>query len=413
MTRIGDTTTLRSRLRASGLVGYTLVALSIWLAWEAIKVPIVIRGPPTLALRIAPKSPEALRRAAEVELADGRFDSARILSAESLRQVPFDARALRVRGLVEAATNRAAADQMLTLAGNWSLRDDPAHAWLVQNRLLQGDYGSSFAHADTLVRRRPDLYPGTFQLFTAAAAADHRALPNLVRLLAQDPPWRQSYLSSLHQAPEGPRVLFAIALALQQTETPLSVLELGQVYTTWINERRFTAISLLRSRLNRPSATPSLHNGEFSLPTEEQILPFDWILGAGEGVTTEIIEDDIRQGNPALRIGFDSFDSTVAAYQMLSLKPGAHRLVGETRYETTVDQGLAWSIICVETGQVLSTYQLTAGPAGDWKPFSLEFTVPIRGCSIAQARADSVLASRRSQSAVWFDNLAIRSSEGS
>ncbi len=412
MTRIGGVATARLRSGALDLTGYALVALAVWLAWEVVKVPIVVRGPPALAVRIAPGSPDALRRAAEVELAQGRKENARVLSEEALLRAPFDGRALRVRGLAEADSDRGAADQILTLAGNWSLRDDPSHAWLVQNRLRQGDYGSAFAHADTLVRRREELYPSTFRLFTAAASSDPRAIGPLVGLLAKNPPWRQAYLNSLYRVPEGPAVLLSLALSLERTKTPFSSEELSQLYTIWINERRYPAIVLLRSRLNRPPRVPALQDGDFSRPAGQQIVPFDWLLGAGSGVTTEVLEDDVRQGNPALRVGFDSFDPTVAAYQMLTVGPGPHKLTGEARYETSVDEGLAWTIRCVETGRILSTYQLPAGPAGGWKTFSFDFAVPDSNCSILQIRLDPLLASRRSQSAVWFDNLAIRPSEG-
>src|SRR5690606_6261812 len=102
-----------------------------------------------------------------------------------LRQSPFDVRALRVAGLVAARNGQdELANEVVTLAGNWSLRDDPAHAWLIEYRLRRGDDGSAFAHADTLVRRREDVRTQVFDLFTTAANSDPRSLPVLIDLLS-------------------------------------------------------------------------------------------------------------------------------------------------------------------------------------------------------------------------------------
>ena len=142
------------------VISYGLIAVAVVLAWQIILQPLSQRAPVETAIRLAPGSPLVLRRAAESELAAGRVDNAAALSREALSRSPFDVRALRVFGLTEARAGREdEADDILTLAGNWSLRDDPAHAWLVERRLRSGDYVSAFAHADTLVRRRQDLQP--------------------------------------------------------------------------------------------------------------------------------------------------------------------------------------------------------------------------------------------------------------
>ena len=84
--------------RRGELLGYGLIAASVWLAWEVVKAPVALRAPPALAVRVAPTSPEVLRRAAERELLAERNDNAISLSQESLARAPFNARALRVRG---------------------------------------------------------------------------------------------------------------------------------------------------------------------------------------------------------------------------------------------------------------------------------------------------------------------------
>ncbi|WP_298745490.1 hypothetical protein, partial [uncultured Brevundimonas sp.] len=126
----------RRRVSAGDVVSHGLVVGAVVLGWQIALQPLIQRAPVEAAIRIAPGSPLVLRRAAESELAAGRTDTAAALGREALRRSPFNVPALRVVGLTEARAGREeAADDILTLAGNWSLRDDPAHAWLVERRL--------------------------------------------------------------------------------------------------------------------------------------------------------------------------------------------------------------------------------------------------------------------------------------
>jgi hypothetical protein len=335
-----------SRLRE--VASYAIIAAAVWLGWEVVKLPIAERAPPAMAIRLAPTSPEVLRRAAEGELAADRADNASALAEESLARAPFNARALRVRGLVEARLgDNGRADEMLTLAGNWSLRDDPTHAWLVENRLRRGSYTSAFAHADTLARRRPDLYPSLFELFTAAAVQDPRAFPVLTRLLAAEPPWRGAFLNHLYKVDGGAPVVGGLAVALEETRSPLSTSELQQLYTQWAGAGRLAGIREVRQRLGRPALSPILQNGDFGIDTEDQFYPFGWTLPAGPGVATGVLEDDLRARNPALRVEYDGFNSGVLAEQLVLIPPGDYAFSGETRSDAALEETrLAWSVVC-------------------------------------------------------------------
>ena len=214
-----------------------MLIVVIWLGAEAVKAPIAMRAPSTLAIRVAPHSPEVLARAAEFEWSEGRPDSARSLAEDALAKAPFNVSALRVWGLAEAGDgDSSSADNVLTLAGNWSLRDTPTHAWLVQNRLRKGNYASAFAHADTLIRRRPSVYPEVFNLYSAAITADSRALSALTPLLEVGPPWRQAYFASLTSREDGDLALAQLALAMQKTSRPFTNEELAIAYLHWLRE---------------------------------------------------------------------------------------------------------------------------------------------------------------------------------
>ncbi|HUH22823.1 MAG TPA: hypothetical protein VLZ51_02035, partial [Brevundimonas sp.] len=226
MTAADAPTARRPRRSVRDLAPYVLTVGAVWLGWQVVLQPVLQRGPPAIAVKAAPGSALVLRRAAETELlaaeSDGadaatHVDNAAFLAREALVRSPFDVRALRVIGLTEDRSGREdRADALLTLAGNWSLRDDPTHAWLVQHRLQRGDYASALAHADTLIRRRENLRPQVFRLFSTAAAQDpQRALPVVARLVAAHPPWRQAYLDSLYTSREGLQLAVNLAQSLE------------------------------------------------------------------------------------------------------------------------------------------------------------------------------------------------------
>ncbi len=399
--------------RGRSALGYALVAAAVWLGWEAFKVPVVDRAPPALGLRLSPGSPSVLQRAAEDELLAEEWDDAAFLADQSLSQAPFNARALRVRGLAAARTGSVEqADELLTLAGNWSLRDDPAHAWLVEHRLRQGSYASAFAHADTLVRRRRDLYDQVFDLFTTAAIQDPRAVPPLVRLLATNPPWRRSYFDALQHRSGGDALLLSLGAVLKTTSTPLTDLELSRIYHGWIQERRFSAVSALRHELGRPSLSTALQNGDFSQPLEDQFPPFGWTVGAAAGLVVQAIEDDLRPGDKALRVDYDGYGGADAASQLLLLVPGSYEFTARFRRENDSPASFEWVLSCVEGGAPLMRLRLPEGGGAEvdkWANLAATVTVP-ETCTAQRLVLAPRAADRRSPLAVWFDDIAFRRS---
>lgn len=386
---------------------YAMTAVAVWLAWEVVKVPVVSRVPPAIAVRLAPASPEVLRRASEGEFAAKRIDNALVLAGTSLRKAPFNARALRVVGLsIADSGNFARANEILTLAGNWSLRDDPAHAWLVEYRLRQGDYVSAFAHADTLARRRTDLYPSVFNLFTAAAVADPRAVRVLSALIAANPPWRGAYLNHLYVQKDKAPTLAALVIALERTRNPLTMQELQHLYATWLAERRFPAVRALREHVGRPPISQFLQNGDFSVPIDRQFYPFGWQLGAAPGVGVSVVEDDLRPDNTSLRLEYDGFGDGVFAEQVLLLPVGSYVLQGEGRGETSVgDTRMDWRIVCADDNSEIARSRPMA--SASWRRFEVRFTVPPRNCTVQRLLLLTDPDDRRTTIVAWFDNLGL------
>ncbi|MBW8302886.1 MAG: hypothetical protein K0M78_02845 [Brevundimonas sp.] len=378
------------------------------LGWQIVAQPLLQRAPYEIAIRLGPTSPQVLLRAAEGELAAGRNDNARALAADALSRSPFDVRALRVVGLTEARAGRnSSADDILTLAGNWSLRDGPAHAWLIERRLRRGDYASAFAHADLLVRRREELQPQVFRLFTVAGAeTPQRALPVIAKLLAANPPWRKSYLESLNKDPQGLQVAINLAVLLQSSRAPFSNLELQTLYLTLYYARQLDAVRILRTRLNRPSTGVAVTNGNFDDPVAPQ--PFQWQLAQQAGVVTEIVSDDRHPDNLALRVDYDGYASAHVAEQLIFIPAGSHRFTAAAKIEAGDPANrLAWTVTC-HSGELLAKIP-GAPPAAEpntWTSLSASLVVPA-ACPVQWLRLATVPADQRSPTVVWFDKISL------
>jgi len=386
-------------------VGYGLIVASIWAGWEIVKAPLMERAPMSLALRIAPQSPEVLRRAAEAALAANRTEDAARLSEQSLVAAPFNVRALRVRGLAEArGGDSEVADQLLTLAGNWSLRDDPAHAWLVEYRLRRGDYGSSFAHADTLARRRSDLHGQLFDLFTTAAINDPRAFPALLRLLSQDSPWRLPYIDYLLGRQDTDGLILALGVALNKSRRPLSVYESGQINRSWLTEGRFGAMRHLAA--SRPGGGAMVVNGDFSEPILPDALPLEWNLRTGAGLAVQVTPG-VEPRSQALSAHYSGYGPAVLAEQLLLLEPGRHAFVADQLIDLPAPQtGLAWIIRCANSERILANLPLPGGSVGDTGSIRTLFDVPA-DCAAQWLRLEAVSSEGRTTRGVTITQVGV------
>jgi len=395
--------------RVAGLWPVGLAVGLIWLGWQVALVPLVARAPSEYAIRLAPGSAEVLSRAAADEMRAGEMEDAGYLARLSLSKAPFDVEALRVLAMSEAEAGRTdQADELMTLAGNWSLRDSAAHSWLIESRLRQGSYASAFAHADTLVRRRADLRPQVFNLFSTAAESDPRAGPYLVAELADSPPWRAEYLQSLYRRPNGLQLLASLALGLEQTDAPFTSAELQTLYQTLFQGRRIPGLQAVRNGLGRPSTATVLVNGEFA--DQEAILPFGWELGVGPGISVGLFNDDRKPDLTALRVIHDARSTRALASQVVLMEPGTYRLSGQQRLESGSGRtGFAWQVQCLETSGIITEirFDLDMEAQADWTSFETRVAVPSQGCTAQIVKLVPINTGRRTDIVIWFSQLAL------
>ncbi|NBB51070.1 hypothetical protein GVN24_22580 [Rhizobium sp. CRIBSB] len=385
---------------ASDWSAYVFGVGAVWLAWQIMITPLLDRAPLDLAVRLAPGSASVLTRAARDAYEDKRYEDALALAQEALVPAPFSIDALNVAGLSEAALGREdRADEILTLSGNFSLRNDPAHTWLIQRRLRQGDLASAVAHAETLARRQTPAAPQVYKLFTALAQADPRGLQLIARLLSVNPPWRTSYLADLRKTTEGNAILAGYIIALQPGKGAATDDELILTYRSWLNEGRLGLMMAVRDRIGRPAARDGVVNGDFSGP--EGLAPFAWSLEAGDG-SAEITRDDANE--PALRVTHNGFSSFIAARQLVQVGQGPHRLSFRSWSETPATASGLVSLTCYGSNQPFASAPLSS--TATWADSAITFTTPVN-CPMQWLSVTFAGGDRRRESIGWLDSLSI------
>lgn len=388
--------------RAPDALVFLVIVAGVWIAWQIVRNALVLTTPPALSLRLGPDAPTVLTRAAEAELRAGRIAPARRYAHEALKRRPFSVAALRVAGLAaDRDGDPEAADRMLTLAGNWSLRDDPAHSWLVRRRVEQGQTASALAHADTLMRRRTDVRPRYFDLMINLALRDDaQAQGALVSLLRRDPPWRLDFIIYALERREGLAVVAALAMAMKDGDHAMTQEERARLYQTLIAQGRTDVLRILLED-SGATAGSGLADGGFS--REGGTPPFHWKLPASAGVLSEIAEDDAGQTALHLLVG-GSARRTVAE-QLVLLKPGRWRVSGRIRGVQGPRDGLAWVLVCATGGRELGSIPLTAGAPGAWTRFSGVVEAP-QACPAQTLRLVALARDGGAPIEAWIDDVA-------
>lgn len=383
------------------VMGAAVGAVAVWLAWQIVAQPIAERAPPSIALRIAPTSPSVLSRAADAELKAGRAENAAALSEAALKTAPFTLRSLRVLAEVyESRGDLARADQLMTLAGNWSLRETEAHAWLMENRLRRGDYASSFAHAETLLRRRAEIGDQVMTFFKAAYVHDPRARAPIVALVAKKPIWRPRLVDSFVLDAEGLGALLSMAQPLESLNAPFTDAELTVIYNHAAVQESVATIRGFRVATGRPRNAVGVVDGGFT--GRGGLGPLGWRLNS-QGGSIAAFEGDGDAGH--LLVDFDGQATAPLAEQLLLLPPGAYDLSYDMPGDRT-EVPLTWIVTCFENGAVLFNESQNGLFATDGSSLA-RFVVP-GGCEAQWLRLTPLETGRGRAGVARYDNLNLR-----
>lgn len=373
-----------------GWLAAGLVVCAIWLAWQIVLAALAPRLPAMTAVQLSPGSAGVLARAAEASMAAGDADNAAWFARRSLAVAPLNVVAMRTLAQAEAEADPALALEMMTIAADWSLRDDIAHGWLFTERLRRGQVSTALAHADVLARRRPDAQPRLIEFLLTASSADPRLAELVQERLETRPPWRTAFFGApvANDAQAAAKIRLAIAL---KNEGALESSERAALYTALLMQERFASLRQVRSSLE--PRTPYLLNGGFE--GGEERSPFGWNLTPAPGWNMELRPG---QDGSALHLDYDGFSGGVALQQLLLLPEGRYRLIW-TAAGSAAD-ALEWRLTCASGGALL------AGASVGGSPKALDFEVE-QACSAQRLVLLGRRGERRKSLAAVVDNVRL------
>jgi hypothetical protein len=319
---------------------------------------------------------------------------------------PVEAAALRNLGFLTAISEgEDKADKQLSLAGRLSKRDYFTHAWLLDRRFRQGRVVDAVMEADIVLRQRESGWPVIIPELVKISG-DPRILKPMTAALRRKPVWRSSYLDALGAKGRNLDAVYAQLRLLRASDAPPEVNELRTYFARFDGSRNPQRLWNEWIALT-PAADPrsTIREGDFE--TLRFPPPFAWTLYPSDGVYSEQSRSPAGPGK-ALYVSYEGERSVGFAQQTLKLAPGRYRLTGRSFGDEPVkpDQ-IALFIGCGSFAGASRLEQTFLVPAtGQWKPFSMSFTVGPE-CTLQQLRITGQLGDFRTRAAMWIDDLAI------
>ena len=334
------------------------------------------------------------------------------MALSALGADPLEGRAYRVLGeIAEQRGDLSAALQRYQIASIRSPRDLPTHFWLERHYLSKGQLVPALQQADLLLRIEPRTKDSQFPLLQSLAALP-QAHVALAKLLAQHPPWRETFVVGLSAQAQDSVAIAPFMGRLRLSPAGLFQAELHAWMERLIKEQRWgeaylTWASTLPSE--QQSELGNLFNGGFE--REPSNSGFDWRFDRVGGAYIEREAGAGVTGDFALRISFEGRRVPFKnVRQLLALSPGRYRLSGRGRADgLRSERGLVWSVFCADTNLSLADTDPLTGQ-GPWRPFFKEFVVPAEGCGgqwLQLAVPARIAAEQRIGGRAWFDDLRI------
>lgn len=404
---------LGSERRRSMVTGIMLLAL-VGIGWRVLSLGMAehfARTDPARSLSWNSGHPVALVLQAERLAEAGDDAGARDLARRALQANPLDGRGFRVLArLASKAGDVDGAARFYSMAVKRSPRDLPSHAWLFEYQLRAGRVAMALRHADQMLRVQPELADRLFPML-AELASDPAAMPEMARLLASAPPWREKFLLTTFRSVANGRSLMELVAATTDMGHGLGQAELAawlerliadkawdEAYAVWASQRPLGELPLA-----------NVYNGGFESEASGQ--GFDWRFEHVAGASIELLAGEGVSGRQALSVGFDHQRVPFRhVRQLMVLTPGRYLLEGHQRAEELVTpRGLAWSVSCAGAGVPLASSEPLKGN-GAWTEFAFEFDVPEQGCDgqwlelglAARAEVEQMVQGR-----AWFDDLRV------
>ncbi len=343
--------------------------------------------------------------------ADARADLATRERAR-LAADPMDQGALVNLSLLSGADgDRDRADALAIAAAGRALRDGRAQTAALQLLLQRGDAAGALVSLDALIRTRPDSRDSLFAALLELAGNPQASEP-VVRLLAEEPPWRGEFFTWAAEKSERPEIAYQLLSALKGSAAPPADIEVQQLVRRYIDAKDLSTAyfiwldSLSETALRKAA---NVFDGGFDLPLAD--LYFGWTQSYSKGVETKIVPRANGSSDSVLRISFvGNRDRVGPVYQFLRLAPGRYILSGDFRAEQLqTETGLVWRIICNEGSAALLAETPPLTGDRQWDRFEARFEVPA-GCitqSLGLSARSTATLDQQISGRAYYDNMAI------
>ncbi len=393
-------------------VSFVMAVALVWLGGQFIRQGVsddLLEDKPDLAVLWMGNSSDALAQLARLRLQTRDPGGAARLAVKALQLSPLNERALTLYGLaMDALHQPALASPAMTLAGQRGWRDLVTQIWLLRRDLLSFDFSDAVDHADALLRRAPEPPLLVFAIL-AVAARNPAAVRPIADRLAADPNWRLPFFSYLcaQARPPATGVAGQLLTRLAAGPTRPTDAELGLYLAALAGQGAYQEAEAAWRQMTPGAAHDGyVHDGDFERPA--RATPFDWQLSSGVGWTATIADSPDSSHGRALRIDYDGVSTPQTLRQIIVLPPGGYRLSGRMRDESDSGaSGFAWRVLCVGATDPLARSPAPANAAGQWRPFSVDFSVPTSACPAQLLKLTAEEGDRQQNITVWYDDLAI------
>lgn len=311
------------------------------------------------------------RRARITEQAQLRTELREIAQSLSRRD-PLNSSAFRM--LAEVSSNRDQAEKLMQAAVARSRREAIALFWLLNDAASNKQYKQAVAHADTLLRTKPDLIPYVVSFF-GYFLRDENGLALVRDELARPATWRAPFFAHLSNVKIQPRYVLKLMVSLKDTKHPVTPSEQNPFIRHLLQTKRtrmaYNAwLQLLGSE--KLANVRLLNNSGF-----DDILsnaPFDWQITRGTNALAEITGSSEKVYHVRFK---DGRVTAPSLRQVTILKPGSYKLTGRLKGRIRGKRGMFWMVSCLHgKKEMLAESDLMFGPGKTWASFELPFEVP-------------------------------------
>ena len=330
---------------------------------------------------------------------------------------PMNSTVFNLIGQIAALENDKKIErQMMSLATKLSRREPEATDFMMRQSLLENNASAALYYADIFMRGHTSAL-GYVAPIVARMTEFPVARNELIKRLGAAPPWRNQVLGSFASSGlTNPRAPLELLIALKDSPHPLTETEVAGYINYLIQKKLYAAAYsswlrfLPRDQLNR---VERLFNGSFE--RQPSGIPFDWTIGAGSGTIAGIYRRPDASAQSALMISFGQGRATLPGIQeTIILYPGAYRFEGNVTGEILSRRGLQWRVTCVD-GASVGESPMLIGRFPKWTSFGFDISIPAEKCPAQRVELIHMARSPSEQFAsgsVWFDDLAIRRSDG-